>query len=457
MAGAAEALPPTFTALPPTFTLTILDEDGGEQGDWMCQLEPDTSSYASECGEFRVSFDGESCWVYTGGVFADQYLSAPGAAGVLPRGGWVGVEGGPAEGYFGRLAVGAEDAQFEVEGDTAWLGGGAREGGEGAAPPPRPPQAPPPGSCLEPAEAPCGNMCEMRQAACCVMMDKRPLALPGEGYESYVDGVGYAMTADRHEWYCPTCRNRVSAERAAAAAASGEAPPAGQLAAGGRGVRGHVAAETGLWGPSFVVLGGTGAAAAEITGGGKEARRAPATGGGGGGGGGDGCDGAGDGGDGGHDGTHAHACSVAITGVGASEYGLEVVGGGCHLLCVGLVAATKELEGAVGDISGDADAWMLRCGTGALCGGGRGGATALGGDEATAAAAAGGGAGMGADGAATAAITAGARITLRLDRAAGTLRFFVDDEPHGPAHEGVVGAVKLCVSMGSPDAAVRIL
>ena len=177
-------------ALPATFTLTILDEDGGEQGDWMCKLEPGTSSYASECGEFRVSFDDdEGCWVYTGGVFADQYLSAPGGAGVLPRAGWVGVEGGPAEGYFGRLAVGAEDAQFVVEGDTAWLGGGAREGGEGgegAAPAPRPPQAPPPGSCLEPAEAPCGNMCEMRQAACCVMMDKRPLALPGEGYESYV-------------------------------------------------------------------------------------------------------------------------------------------------------------------------------------------------------------------------------------------------------------------------------
>ena len=43
----------------------------------------------------------------------------------------------------------------------------------------------------------------------------------------------------------------------------------------------------------------------------------------------------------------------------------------------------------------------------------------------------------------------------RMDDA--SVAFFIDGEPHGPLREGVTGAVKLCVSMGSANNAVRIL
>ena len=62
-----------------------------------------------------------------------------------------------------------------------------------------------------------------------------------------------------------------------------------------------------------------------------------------------------------------------------------------------------------------------------------------------------------AGGAGAGGIATGAKITIRFDRAKGTLQFFVDDEPHGPLCEGVAGPVKLCVSMGAANNAVRIL
>eukprot|EP00937_MAST-01D_sp_MAST-1D-sp2_P001755 g1755.t1 len=213
--------------MPKGFELTILDGDGESQGEWVCHL--DAVLYWSECGEYRVEYsDDEKCWLYLGGMFHDQYLRAAGEPGHLPRRGWVGCEGGPAEGYSGRLRVMGEEeadavADAAADGDVSWLLGGGDDGAGGGAGR----SAPPPKPLLPPMPAPeCGHMCQLRQARCCAGMDSRPVlaggargtggtgrdgndSTGGGGYESYIDGVGYCMTATRHEGYCPECRERI--------------------------------------------------------------------------------------------------------------------------------------------------------------------------------------------------------------------------------------------------------
>ena len=101
-------------ALPQSFTLQIIDSEGEVQGDWICVLDPDTPhTYWSECGEYRVVYDEDEGgssdqWLYLGGMFHDRFLAAPGGSDRLPRTGWVGVEGGPGEGYTGKLSVGGD-------------------------------------------------------------------------------------------------------------------------------------------------------------------------------------------------------------------------------------------------------------------------------------------------------------------------------------------------------------
>ena len=226
-------------ALPQSFTLQIIDSEGEVQGDWICVLDPDTPcTYWSECGEYRVvydedsSSDGDQQWLYLGGMFHDRFLAAPGGPERLPRSGWVGVEGGPGEGYTGKLSVGgsAEAAAAEAaggrngggSGDVSWFLGGA-DSSELA-----PEGVPAARPLLPPAEAPCGNWCQLRQARCCVGMDTRPLAKVGEGYVAYVDGEGYTNTATRHEGYCPTCRERIEASaRKRVAKSTAKADPSG--------------------------------------------------------------------------------------------------------------------------------------------------------------------------------------------------------------------------------------
>lgn len=49
----------------------------------------------------------------------------------------------------------------------------------------------------------CGHHCfPSNLKTCCSCEDLRPLA---DGYEAYVDGVGYTMTATRDDAYCPVC------------------------------------------------------------------------------------------------------------------------------------------------------------------------------------------------------------------------------------------------------------
>ena len=62
---------------------------------------------------------------------------------------------------------------------------------------------------------PCGHRCQLTLFACCEDTDLRPVA---PTYEEYKDGVGWVMTATRHQHYCPTCRTRLSAGPAVQAA-----------------------------------------------------------------------------------------------------------------------------------------------------------------------------------------------------------------------------------------------
>jgi hypothetical protein len=54
----------------------------------------------------------------------------------------------------------------------------------------------------------CWHHCELSLGGCCEKSDRRPFS--SEGYEEYIDGLGWQRTATRHKFYCPTCRERIS-------------------------------------------------------------------------------------------------------------------------------------------------------------------------------------------------------------------------------------------------------
>jgi len=116
---------------------------------------------------------------------------------------------------------------------------------------------------------------------------------------------------------------------------------------------------------------------------------------------------------------------------GAEEHELQIVGSQLRNLYVGCVPADFGVDGAAG--IGEEDAWFIMCASGSLFGHGKNWDDAAG------------------------PIPTGSRLTLRLNSKAGTLRFLLNGKPHGPGHSTLAGPVKLCVSMGSGNSAVRLL
>ena len=101
------------------------------------------------------------------------------------------------------------------------------------------------------------------------------------------------------------------------------------------------------------------------------------------------------------------------------------------------MSAVKDL-GKSGRIVEDRNAWFMHCGSGQLHGAG----TVIdGGSEVSR----------------PGRVHAGSNVCLRLDHAAGTLDFFVNGAKHGRGHQGVLGTVVPCVSMGSEHTRVVLL